>query len=75
MVLPLNGKMKYEKKSYELNLAQFEELCGQLNSTLENRKYLIGDELTVADSTIAASLKPAFETILGESYYYCMSHT
>merc|ERR1712113_736623 len=67
LILPLNGKMKYEKKTYELNMAQFEELCSQLNSNLENKKYLIGEKITPADSTIAVSLKPAFENILGEA--------
>merc|ERR1712113_1309533 len=35
LILPLNGKMKYEKKTYELNMAQFEELCSNLTKWYE----------------------------------------
>ena len=67
VVLPLNGKMKYEAKSYALNLEAFDALCGQLNAQLENKQFIVGEELSIADSTLAAALKPAFETIIGEN--------
>ena len=49
--------MKYEKKSYDLNSAQFEKVCEQLNTQLEGRKFLVGDEISVADSSLALALK------------------
>ena len=67
LVLPLSGKMKFEKKTYELNLEQFEATCVQLNAALQNKTYLVGNELSIADSTVAVCLKPAFENILGEA--------
>ena len=49
--------MKYEKKSYDLNSAQFEKVCEQLNTQLEGKKFLVGDEISVADSSVALALK------------------
>ena len=34
--------MKFEKKTYELNLEQFEATCVQLNAALQNKTYLVG---------------------------------
>jgi len=67
LVLPLNGKMKYEEKSYKLNETEFDKLCAQLNSKLVDKRVLVGEAMTVADSTVAAALKPAFESVLGEA--------
>lgn len=39
--------MKFEKKTYELNLEQFEATCVQLNSALQNKTYLVGNELSI----------------------------
>merc|ERR1712183_895651 len=65
--LPLSGKMKFEKETYELNMEQFESNCVQLNAALQNNTYLVGDKLSIADSTVAVCLKPAFENILGDT--------
>ena len=42
-----SGKMKFEKKTYELNLEQFEATCAQLNAALQNKTYLVGNELSI----------------------------
>ena len=39
--------MKFEKKTYELNLEQFEATCVQLNAALQNKTYLVGNELSI----------------------------
>ena len=39
--------MKFEKKTYELNLEQFQATCAQLNAALQNRTYLVGNELSI----------------------------
>ena len=55
--------MKYEKKSYDLNSAQFEKVCEQLNTQLEGKKFLVGDEISVADSSLALALKLGYPKI------------
>ena len=50
--------MKYEKKAYEQSLADFELFCGQLNTHLAGRKFLVSDKYSTADTTLGAAFKP-----------------
>merc|ERR1712228_115719 len=67
LVLPLSGKLKYEKGPYNANWIEFETVCSQLNSNLNGKSFLLGDNVSTADTTLAAALKPAFENLLGET--------
>lgn len=50
-----------DQKAVAAAMEQVKRFCGVLDTSLKGRKYLVGDSLTVADLTIAATLTYARE--------------
>ncbi|EIW76864.1 glutathione S-transferase C-terminal-like protein [Coniophora puteana RWD-64-598 SS2] len=66
-VLTMGFLPGYPKELHQFLLERQYKSFEHLESTLGTREYLVGGRLTIADLTLAASLKRAFKVTLGAS--------
>lgn len=67
-VYPTFGIIHYNKAATEKAQSDVKRILGVLNSTLEERRFLIGDELTLADIVLVCSFLQLYQHVLDPEF-------
>lgn len=65
---PVAGYMPFQQLAYDKAKSDLTKALTTLNNFLENKKFLVNDNITLADITIASALVYPFKLVCDETY-------